>query len=208
MSASDREAADDDPSTRAQRRGAGRADADGAITHALRGPGQAGAAGAAGRGGTQGGRDRGGVAPACQDGPLLAQALQRPRPRRARGERAAGSAAGLPGGPNRGGDRDGAGAACRPRLAVRVLDARSPGRAPGRSQGDCHAPQPHRRDPAARGAAVAPGGDLVRPAGRSGLRQKRGRSKNSTPPRPRAASSSASTRWARKPARAIPAAGS
>ena len=38
--------------------------------------------------------------------------------------------------------------------------------------------------------------------------QKRGRSKNSTPPRPPAASSSASMRWAHKPARAIPAAGS
>src|SRR4051812_24235660 len=37
--------------------------------------------------------------------------------------------------------------------------------------------------------------------------RKRGRSSSSTPPRPRAASSSASTRWARKPARAIPAAG-
>jgi transposase len=38
--------------------------------------------------------------------------------------------------------------------------------------------------------------------------RKRGRSSGSTPPRPRAAPSSASTRWARKPARAIPAAGS
>jgi transposase len=38
--------------------------------------------------------------------------------------------------------------------------------------------------------------------------QKRGRSKNSTPPRLPAASSSASMRWAHKPARAIPAAGS
>src|SRR4051794_7698002 len=38
--------------------------------------------------------------------------------------------------------------------------------------------------------------------------RKRGRSSGSTPPRPRAASSSASTRWARRPARAIPAAGS
>ena len=36
-------------------------------------------------------------------------------------------------------------------------------------------------------------------------RSKRGRSSSSTPPRPRAAaSSSASTRWARRPARAIP----
>ena len=34
--------------------------------------------------------------------------------------------------------------------------------------------------------------------------RKRGRSSSSTPPRPRAASSSASTRWARRPARAIP----
>jgi transposase len=38
--------------------------------------------------------------------------------------------------------------------------------------------------------------------------RKRGRSSSSTPPRPWAASSSASTRWARRPARAIPAAGS
>ena len=38
--------------------------------------------------------------------------------------------------------------------------------------------------------------------------RKRGRSSSSTPPHPLAASSSASTRWARKPARAIPAAGS
>ena len=38
--------------------------------------------------------------------------------------------------------------------------------------------------------------------------RKRGRSSSSTPPRPRAASSSASTRWARRPARVIPAAGS
>jgi transposase len=38
--------------------------------------------------------------------------------------------------------------------------------------------------------------------------RKRGRSSGSTPTRPRAASSSASTRWGRKPARAIPAAGS
>jgi transposase len=38
--------------------------------------------------------------------------------------------------------------------------------------------------------------------------KKRGRSKNSTPPRPPAVSSSASTRWARRPAGAIPAAGS
>jgi transposase len=38
--------------------------------------------------------------------------------------------------------------------------------------------------------------------------RKRGRSSGSTPPRPRAASSSASTRWARRPARAIPAAAS
>ena len=38
--------------------------------------------------------------------------------------------------------------------------------------------------------------------------RKRGRSSGSTPPRPRAAPSSASTRWARRPARAIPAAGS
>jgi transposase len=37
--------------------------------------------------------------------------------------------------------------------------------------------------------------------------RKRGRSSSSTPIRPRAASSSASTRWARRPARAIPAAG-
>ena len=37
--------------------------------------------------------------------------------------------------------------------------------------------------------------------------RKRGRSSGSTPIRPRAASSSASTRWARRPARAIPAAG-
>src|SRR3954467_9298089 len=37
--------------------------------------------------------------------------------------------------------------------------------------------------------------------------RKRGRSSSSTPPPPRAGSSSASTRWARKPARAIPAAG-
>jgi transposase len=35
--------------------------------------------------------------------------------------------------------------------------------------------------------------------------QKRGRSSGSTPPRPRAAPSFASTRWARKPARATPA---
>ena len=34
--------------------------------------------------------------------------------------------------------------------------------------------------------------------------RKRGRSSGPTPPRPRAASSSASTRWARRPARAIP----
>lgn len=38
--------------------------------------------------------------------------------------------------------------------------------------------------------------------------RKRGRSSGSTPPRPRAASSSASTRWDRRPARAIPATGS
>ena len=38
--------------------------------------------------------------------------------------------------------------------------------------------------------------------------RKRGRSSSSTPPHPRAAPSSASTRWARRPARAIPAAGS
>ncbi len=38
--------------------------------------------------------------------------------------------------------------------------------------------------------------------------RKRGRSSSSTPPRPPAASSSASTRWARRPARAIPAASS
>jgi transposase len=38
--------------------------------------------------------------------------------------------------------------------------------------------------------------------------RKRGRSSGSTPIRPRAASSSASTRWARRPARATPAAGS
>ena len=44
-------------------------------------------------------------------------------------------------------------------------------------------------------------------AGRPRVRPKRGRSSSSTPPRPRAASSSASTRWARRPARAIPAAG-
>lgn len=35
--------------------------------------------------------------------------------------------------------------------------------------------------------------------------RKRGRSSSSTPPRPKAAPSSASTRWARKPARATPA---
>ena len=35
--------------------------------------------------------------------------------------------------------------------------------------------------------------------------RKRGRSSGSTPPRPKAAPSSASTRWARKPARATPA---
>ena len=35
--------------------------------------------------------------------------------------------------------------------------------------------------------------------------RKRGRSSSSTPPRPRAAPSSASTRWARRPARATPA---
>ena len=38
--------------------------------------------------------------------------------------------------------------------------------------------------------------------------RKRGRSSSSTPPHPPAASSSASTRWAPRPARAIPAAGS
>jgi transposase len=38
--------------------------------------------------------------------------------------------------------------------------------------------------------------------------RKRGRSSSSTPPRPRAAPSFASTRWARKPAGATPAAGS
>ena len=38
--------------------------------------------------------------------------------------------------------------------------------------------------------------------------RKRGRSSSSTPPRPRAAPSCASTRWARKPARATPAASS
>ena len=38
--------------------------------------------------------------------------------------------------------------------------------------------------------------------------RKRGRSSGSAPPRPRAASSSASTRWDRRPARATPAAGS
>src|SRR3954464_476779 len=45
MAAFDRRAADDDQGPYAQRRGAGRADADGAVAHALRGPGQAGAAG-------------------------------------------------------------------------------------------------------------------------------------------------------------------
>src|SRR4051794_21380166 len=174
MAAFHREAADDDQGPYAQRRGAGRADADGAVAHALRGPGQAGAAGAARGRGPRGGGDRRGVAAARQDRPVLAQALQRPRPRRSRGERAAGPPAGLLGGPGRGGDRGGADPAGRPRPAVRLVDARPPGRPPGRGERDRHAPQPRRRDPAARGAAVAPGGDLVRPAGRSGLRQKKG----------------------------------
>src|SRR4051812_27624988 len=55
MAAFDREAADDDQGPYAQRRGAGRADADGAVAHALRGPGQAGAAGAARGRGPRGG---------------------------------------------------------------------------------------------------------------------------------------------------------
>src|SRR3954453_14061323 len=93
---------------------------------------------------------------------------------RAGGGGAAGPPAGLPGGPGRGGDRGGADPAGRARPAVRLVDARPPGRLPGRGERDRHAPQPRRRDPAARGAAVAPGGDPVRSAGRSGLRQKKG----------------------------------
>src|SRR3954470_8840811 len=61
MAAFDREAADDDQGPYAQRRGAGRADAGGAVAHALRGPGQAGAAGAARGRGPRGGGDRRGV---------------------------------------------------------------------------------------------------------------------------------------------------
>src|SRR5689334_6752800 len=143
MAAFDREAADDDQGSYAQRRGADRADADGAVAHALRGPGQAGAAGAA-------------------------------RGRGPRGGGAAGPPAGLLGGPGRGGDRGGADAAGRPRPAVRLVDARPPGRLPGRGEGDRHAAQPRRRDPAAGGPAMAAGGDLVRRPRRPRLRAKKG----------------------------------
>jgi hypothetical protein len=208
------EASHDDPGPYPQHRGTGRARANGAVAHAVRGPGQARAAGAAGRARAQGGGDRGEPAPACQDGPFLAQALQRPRPRRARGERAAGPPAGLPGGPGGGGGRGGVDAAGRPRPALRLLDARSFGRLPERGQGDRHAPQPHRRGPAARGAELAAGGDLVRSAGRSGLRQKKGAIErlSTAPPAGSAVvcldARQRRCRGARKPARATPAAGS
>ena len=85
--------------------------------------------------------------------------------------------------------------------AVRVVDAGPPGGLFGR-EGHRHEAQPHERDPAGRRAEVAAAGDLVRGAGGPGVRRKRGRSSASTPPRPRAASSSASTRWGPKPPRA------
>ena len=88
--------------------------------------------------------------------------------------------------------------------AVRIVDAGPPGGLLGR-EGHRHQAQPDERDPARRRAEVAPGRDLVRGAGGPGVRRKRGRSSGSTPPRPRAASSSASTRWGRSPPGAIPA---
>ena len=74
--------------------------------------------------------------------------------------------------------------------------------------GHRHAPQPDQRDLHPRGPEVAARGDLVRRAGRSRLRRKRGRSSSSTRQRRPAASSSAWTRWGRKPARATRASGS
>src|SRR3712207_1243106 len=55
------------------------------------------------------------------------------------------------------------------------MDARSACRLPAGAQGHRHAAQPDRRDPAQGGPALAPARDLVRRAGRPGVRGKKGR---------------------------------
>ena len=89
--------------------------------------------------------------------------------------------------------------------AVRLLDAGPAGGVPERAQGDRDQAQPDRRDSCSEGLTLAAAGDLVRRAGRSRLRRKRGPSRPSTRPHLRAVSSSASTRWGRSRPRASPA---
>ena len=70
--------------------------------------------------------------------------------------------------------------------AVCIVDPGPPGLLFVRA-GHRHAPQPDQRDLHPRGAALAPGRNLVRCAGRSRLCKKRGRSNSSTQRRRRAA---------------------
>jgi hypothetical protein len=107
--------------------------------------------------------------PVRGDGAALAQALQRTRARRTEGRRAQRTTADLlrraeECGHQRRPDPPGGSGP-----AVRLLDAGSPGRLPGRAEGHRHAPQPDGRDLHPGRPQVAAGRNLVRRAGRSGL---------------------------------------
>ena len=111
----------------------------------------------------------------CRDGAAPHPPLQRRRTCRAGGQAALGAPGDLPGRRARRRDRRRAHRSADPPAAVRLLDPGSAGGLPAGAQGHRHAPQPHRRDPAPRGPALAAPGDLVRRAGRSRLRRKKGR---------------------------------
>src|SRR3954463_13438080 len=102
-------------------------------------------------------------------GALLAQALQRARPFWAGGGHALGAPADLHRRGAQRGYRCGAVAARRVGAAIRVVDPGPLGGLLGR-EGHRHEAQPGERGSACRRAEVAPGGDLVRGAGRPGVR--------------------------------------
>jgi hypothetical protein len=199
--------------SRARRRrpGAGGAGTDRAVAHGGRRPRATCPDRAARVGRSESAGDRRSHGPVRGDGAARAQALRRAGAARAGGGRARGTAADLLGRAEERGHRHGADPSRRSRAAVRVLDPGSPGRPLGRP-GRRHAPQPDQRDLPPRGPQAAARGWIaarsrVRRAGRSGLRPQKGRSGGSTRKRRRAASSSAWTRWGRKPARATRAGG-
>ena len=101
--------------------------------------------------------------------------LQCRRPGRAGGPPARGPAADLCARAGRDRDRRRADRAPGTGPARRVLDPRPAGGVPERARGDRDQAQPHRRDPARRGAAPAPPREPVRRPGRPRVRRKTGR---------------------------------